>query len=160
MILRSLTRHVRDQNWFAVFLDFLIVVVGVFIGIQVANWNEARNNRSIAMGHLSEIAEDIQTHLDFHPELYDAATARIAAVDYIYDRALGRSLPDRLVLSTVEWDVPPTEALSEEELDRIMGSVNLIRITVGSRNGYESLINSGNLGLIESRDLARAIQHY
>ena len=42
MILRSVTRHVRDQNWFAVFLDFLIVIIGVFIGIQVANWNEAR----------------------------------------------------------------------------------------------------------------------
>ncbi len=42
MILRSITRHVRDQNWFAVSIDFLIVVVGVFIGIQVANWNEGR----------------------------------------------------------------------------------------------------------------------
>ncbi len=45
MILRSLTRHVRDQNWFAVGLDFLIVVLGVFIGIQVANWNETRIQR-------------------------------------------------------------------------------------------------------------------
>ena len=45
MILRSLTRHVREQNWFAVFLDFLIVVVGVFIGIQVANWNAERADR-------------------------------------------------------------------------------------------------------------------
>ncbi len=160
MILRSVMKHLRDQNWFAVLLDFLIVVVGVFIGIQVANWNEARANRSIAMGHLSEIAEDIQTHLDFHPELYGAATARIAAVDYIYDRAFGRALPDRLVLSTIEWDVPPSEAPSESDLARIMGSVNLIRITVGSRNGYESLINSGNLGLIENQDLARAIQQY
>jgi hypothetical protein len=42
MILRSITRHVRDQNWFAVGIDFIIVIVGVFIGIQVANWNAAR----------------------------------------------------------------------------------------------------------------------
>jgi len=42
VILRSVMRHVRDQNWVAVGLDFLIVVVGVFIGIQVSNWNEAR----------------------------------------------------------------------------------------------------------------------
>ncbi|MGJ8663400.1 MAG: hypothetical protein ACSHWU_07110 [Marinicella sp.] len=39
MLLRRITKHVSDQNWFAVFIDFLIVVVGVFIGIQVANWN-------------------------------------------------------------------------------------------------------------------------
>jgi hypothetical protein len=27
-------KHVQDQNWFAVGIDFLIVVTGVFIGIQ------------------------------------------------------------------------------------------------------------------------------
>ena len=42
MLLRRITKHVKDQNWFAVGIDFFIVVVGVFIGIQVANWNEAR----------------------------------------------------------------------------------------------------------------------
>ena len=42
MLLRSVTQHVKDQNWFAVGIDFLIVVVGVFVGIQVSNWNEAR----------------------------------------------------------------------------------------------------------------------
>ena len=31
MLLRRITKHVKDQNWFAVFIDFLIVVVGVFI---------------------------------------------------------------------------------------------------------------------------------
>jgi hypothetical protein len=39
MILRRLTQHVRDQNWFAVGLDFVIVVAGVFLGIQIGNWN-------------------------------------------------------------------------------------------------------------------------
>ncbi|PHR93274.1 MAG: hypothetical protein COA69_04840 [Robiginitomaculum sp.] len=33
MRLRSIMKHVRDQNWFAIFLDFFIVVVGVFIGL-------------------------------------------------------------------------------------------------------------------------------
>ncbi|MEM6898940.1 MAG: hypothetical protein AAF583_04120 [Pseudomonadota bacterium] len=42
MILRRITEHVKAQNWTAVGLDFVIVVVGVFIGIQVANWNDSR----------------------------------------------------------------------------------------------------------------------
>lgn len=45
MLLRRITQHVQDQNWFAVFIDFLIVVVGVFIGIQVANWNAAQSDK-------------------------------------------------------------------------------------------------------------------
>lgn len=40
MILRRLTSNIKAQNWFAVVLDLLIVVVGVFIGMQVSNWNE------------------------------------------------------------------------------------------------------------------------
>jgi hypothetical protein len=39
MILRRLTRHVCERNWTAVALDFLIVMVGVFVCLQVANWN-------------------------------------------------------------------------------------------------------------------------
>ena len=46
MILRRITKHVKDQNWFAVGIDFCIVVIGVFIGIQVANWNEAQADRA------------------------------------------------------------------------------------------------------------------
>ncbi len=59
MILRSLTRHVREQNWFAVGLDFLIVVVGVFIGIQVANWNAERLERQIERDTLIRLHDDI-----------------------------------------------------------------------------------------------------
>jgi hypothetical protein len=40
MLLRRITEHVRSQNWTAIAIDFVIVVVGVFIGIQVSNWNE------------------------------------------------------------------------------------------------------------------------
>lgn len=35
MILRNITKHVSDQNWFAVLIDFLIVVVGVIIGDSI-----------------------------------------------------------------------------------------------------------------------------
>ncbi|MEO1250924.1 MAG: hypothetical protein AAFW81_01100 [Pseudomonadota bacterium] len=160
MLLRRMIEHVKTQNWTAVGLDFVIVVVGVFIGIQVSNWNDARANRGIVAAHLSEIAEDLRTHLDFHDKLYDSAIARIAAVDYIYAEAFDRKLPDVLRLSVEAWPVPETPPVAGEDLDVLMGSVNLIRITVGSRNGYESLINSGHLGLIENRELARNIQQY
>jgi hypothetical protein len=42
MLLRSVTKHVKDQNWFAVFLDFFIVVAGILIAFQITNWGERR----------------------------------------------------------------------------------------------------------------------
>lgn len=37
MILRRIKSHVEKENWFAVGIDFAIVVIGVFVGLQVAN---------------------------------------------------------------------------------------------------------------------------
>ncbi len=63
MLLRRITQHVKSQNWFAVFVDFLIVVVGVFIGIQVANWSSLQSDLAEyerALDRLDvEIAENI-----------------------------------------------------------------------------------------------------
>ncbi len=42
MLLRRVTQHVQSQNWFAVLVDFVIVVVGVFVGLQVQDWNDER----------------------------------------------------------------------------------------------------------------------
>ena len=160
MIPRRIAEHVKAHNWFAVAIDFLIVVVGVFVGLQVNNWNEARANRGIVARHLNEIAEDLRSHLDLSGALYGSAVARIAAVDYICDEAFGRKLPEVIVLSTESWTVPEHAPIAEDRLDNLMGAINLVRITVGSRSGYESLISSGHLGLIPNKDLAREIQLY
>ena len=58
MILRKVTKHVTDQNWFAVFIDFLIVVVGVFIGLQVANWNSQLTDQALEKEYLERIYFD------------------------------------------------------------------------------------------------------
>ena len=63
MILRRITEHVRTQNWFAVGIDFLIVGVGVFIGIQVSNWNDARVDEGRARAYLERIGLDLDADL-------------------------------------------------------------------------------------------------
>lgn len=64
MILRRVISHVRDQEWTAIFLDFVIVVVGVFIGIQLGNWNTAQSERDrehALLGELhSELTESVE----------------------------------------------------------------------------------------------------
>lgn len=65
MLLRRVIEHVKAQNWFAVGIDFLIVVVGVFIGIQVANWNDARRDRAIEALYLDRLQQEIA---EFSPQ--------------------------------------------------------------------------------------------
>ncbi len=52
LLLRRIKHHVVNENWFAVFVDFVIVVVGVYVGIEVSNWNEARQEEARATEYL------------------------------------------------------------------------------------------------------------
>ncbi len=61
MILRRLADAITKQNWFTVVLEVLIVVVGIFIGLQVDDWNEQRKDRARAEAYLGRIAADLET---------------------------------------------------------------------------------------------------
>ena len=61
MLLRRISKHVKDQNWFAVFIDFAIVVIGVFIGLQVANWNDTQSTKAELRASLERLDKEI-TH--------------------------------------------------------------------------------------------------
>ena len=58
MLLRRISNHINEQNWFAVGIDLVIVVVGVFIGIQVSNWNEDQKARADERDTLLQLAEE------------------------------------------------------------------------------------------------------
>lgn len=63
MILSRVIHHMKQQHWTAVFLDFLIVVVGVFIGLQVNNWNTVRQDRALEKQYLVRLRDDLQLSL-------------------------------------------------------------------------------------------------
>ena len=61
MLLRRMTQHVKDQNWFAVGLDFFIVVVGILIAFQITNWSETSRERKLESEYMVLLARDIAT---------------------------------------------------------------------------------------------------
>ena len=63
MLLRRITQHVREQNWTAIAIDFVIVVVGVFIGIQVSNWNEDRESQVAERVFVQAVRDEIAQNI-------------------------------------------------------------------------------------------------
>ena len=63
MLLRRITEHVKDQNWFAILIDFVIVVAGILIAFQITEWNETRSKRNdfdhLIAGLDSEVSENL-----------------------------------------------------------------------------------------------------
>lgn len=79
MILRRVMEHVNSQNWTAVALDFLIVVVGVFVGIQLGNWNDARLDQRTYRDAMTRLAEETAANL------HSAARVRTVITEMLSD---------------------------------------------------------------------------
>ncbi len=80
MILRRLTENLRAQNWTAITIEFVIVVVGVFMGTQVANWNQARLEKVATERMLVQLVPELQSQLEFFDSvrIYFATSRRYA----------------------------------------------------------------------------------
>jgi hypothetical protein len=66
MVVRRIREHVATHNWFAVTVDVAIVVLGVFLGTQVNNWNERRLEDERARNYRTRLI----TELDFDAHQY------------------------------------------------------------------------------------------
>jgi hypothetical protein len=81
MITRRIATHLRAQDWTNVAIEFALVIAGVFVGIQAANWNQQRQERSHTKLLLSQVQVDLRefiTYLD-GTHAYYATTEKYAA---------------------------------------------------------------------------------
>lgn len=142
MLLRRITKHVREQNWFAVFLDFFIVVVGILIAFQITNWSEARNDGQLREFYL----ERLQSDLSMTSQSLAIREQRSAEILGIID-AFATALNN-----------PETsdEDLVDATRDYFSKGSGLPDFTV-VRTTFDGLASTGNLGILDNQDLAAAL---
>lgn len=125
MRLRRIIEHLSAQHWTAIWIDLVIVVVGVFVGIQVSNWNQVRADRQrehlLLVDLRAELAESIR-----QTEVRQRAFGQIArsgkqAVAFL---DAGQSCGDQCwpviidFFHASQWQLPPVGLLTYEELRR------------------------------------------
>ena len=74
-ILGRLSKAVREQNWFAVVLELLIVILGVVIGFQITAWGQARSDAGREQTYLHLLAADLrqtQRTVSYANSLFDS----------------------------------------------------------------------------------------
>lgn len=145
MILRRITQHVREQNWTAIAIDFIIVVVGVFIGIQVANWNESRADRAeeqnLLRGLRAEFT-DVVARLDVQIGKHRRIERDVAT---ILD-ALAEAERSGLSVATVA--------------DTTLAWALVATTTQFSQGVLNGMLTTGRLGLIRDRELRTALSEW
>lgn len=65
MIFKRAVAKLRAQDWWAISIELAIVIVGVFIGTMVANWNQQRLDAKAADKMLIELRPGLTNFLDF-----------------------------------------------------------------------------------------------
>jgi hypothetical protein len=144
MIPRRVAEHAKAQNWFAVALDFFIVVIGVFIGIEVANWNQTRQDRQEERRYYGQLLVDLRGDLE--------SFARAERLADRYDEAA------QLVIDRLNGKVPPQA--SPGRMATAIHHAGWIYIPPVSRGTYNELVSTGNLGLLRNSQLKSEIANY
>jgi hypothetical protein len=133
MILRRFSEHVKDQNWFAVGLDLIVVVSGIYIGLQADAWMLSKQDRALEVEYLERMVSDMEESIVAQRELIRILDESSVSIDYIAELQRSRSLDsadvERLIkgLNEVGWVATPvTNMVTVRELQST-GNISLIR---------------------------------
>jgi hypothetical protein len=77
MILRRFAEALKQQNWTSICIEFVLLVAGVFLGIQVANWNESRLERAVERQSLLLLLKEVEQNAAYAQYVIDNAEARL-----------------------------------------------------------------------------------
>ncbi len=143
MILRRLVTALSKQSWLTVVLELVVLVVGIFLGLQVDSWNEARKDRVIEQQYLASLKADFQ--------------ADIEELDEAIALAKSRALLGRLLISTI--DKGRVEDDPNEFIWAVFSSY-LLNYPSYTRATINDLLSTGNLQLLQDSNLKAAVAEY
>lgn len=141
MFLRRVTEHLKSQNWVAVALDLIIVILGVFMGFQIDRWYEAVREGAERTQYLERLLADATLSID----------ATESTRQYI------SQVTDNVALvhkSLLDCDLPT------EEQDRFaMGLFHHGKLIPAQfvRGTLDEITSAGKIGLIRSTHLRDAL---
>lgn len=135
--------HVRSENWFAVSLDLVVVIVGLFVGLQIDTWWEGQKELQLESLYLTEIREDFEANKLSLERQIDEVELIIRNMTALYSQSL---LPE------------PEQTFAD--LNARIVSINDMPTFVLAKRAYDNLTGSGDLKLLMNRQLKNALAEY
>jgi len=167
-LLHRLINSLRTQNWTAIGLEFLVVVFGVFLGLQATNWNAGLSDRRDEAQALREIAADIRQDRREMVGARNVALRRLAAMREVLILARGQA-PTEVNLRSgtgeaaggyVRTSVPQTPPLTADERGAMWSIIGSAYYPSPTSPSFDSLISSGRIHILRDDALVRDIQTY
>jgi hypothetical protein len=121
MLIRRIREHVAAHDWFAVAVDLAIVIAGVFLGLQVSNWNQARIDADRAREYRARLLDELEVNrLQYRQQLAYYQKVRshsLAALNRLRDPDSRRGL--ELLVDTyqaTQLDIWPAKRFIYDEM--------------------------------------------
>lgn len=144
MILRRFMQHVREQNWFAVFLEFVIVILGVVVGFQVTAWNAQRADRVYETDLLNRLHAEIE-NIESSPNVYGSRAFAVRDMLHEARPALFGADPQ------AELSIPACQVLAIS---------NLVSPAPDSLPSLDELVATGRMQTLQNSALRVAASDY
>ena len=144
MIHRRIVASLKQQHWTAVFIELAIVVLGVFIGMQVSNWNEERRDRALERQYLERLREDFASSVSAAQDSIETMESQGRKATLMLDS-----------LRACRLDGPGQRADFASAL-YVLGRVEPPLLTRGT---IDELRSTGRLGIIRSVRLRQALSN-
>jgi hypothetical protein len=135
MILRRVIQHVKKQEWTAIWIDLVIVVVGVFIGIQVSNWNSEREINKKSVIFTQRLKADLREEAWGYEYLIEYNKDVLANIDK--------------VLAVMDGEA----VMSDEQFVISAYRASQYKYNVRRRATYDEMISTGTIDLISDQTL-------
>jgi hypothetical protein len=135
MIGRRVIGHLKNQHWTAFGVELVIVVLGIFIGLQVSNWNQGRTVDQQA----AKFAERLKSDLREEDWAYQ--------LQITYNREVLANA--QRAASALEG----TTTMSDESLLICAYRATQYKQRLRRRSTYDELISTGTIGLIRDQTL-------
>ena len=141
MLLRRTIKHLRDQNWAAVVLEFMLIVLGIFVALQANNWNEARKSKHDERLFLSQLHGDIMLAEELSGRVRDRRLDRLKSLIDAADVIFGRTARN---------------ILNDKECQAV-GSSHYFNIAISDLPSLAELMSTGRMAIIQDSDLRTAL---
>jgi len=136
VIINRIAQGVRKQDWFTAILELVILVIGIYIGLQVDDWVSERKDRQTETVYLELLARDVA-------ELQQQVEGQHA-----FEK-------DKVDVAARAYELLTSDAPSEHqvELGELLTALSGRRtLSLGSAT-YEQMVSSGHLQLIRDPKL-------
>ncbi|WP_421791319.1 hypothetical protein [Hyphobacterium sp.] len=161
MILRRIADALRRQDWITVLIEFVLVIAGVLIALQVNNWNETRAAQARLDRYVDELQLDLAAEREEMMRVQQIAIERHAALSYILGEAIDWAMPDVIERFGEDLQIDPIPEFEVELGQAIFNEVLTLETFDGQRHTFDALTNTGEFQLFNRRPIARDLRaHY